>query len=150
MDNNVNNIEEIYKKELLWSEPIVYKGITLYPVKCKDIIEFYSAIQALLYDPLRYPAKVSTLPRLYFLTDILNHSQDEEYVKQNYMLYMLFVQLNVLLKLVIGEQDCQFENNNGHWCLRLKNLDEKIIKVKINDFEEIRKIILYQNGVDFD
>ena len=144
------NIEEVYKKELLWSEPIVYKEITLYPIKCKDLVEFYSSVQALLYDPLRYPGRVSTLPRLYFLTDFMNHRDDKQYIQQNMMLYMLFVQLNILLGLVIGEQKCVFMNNNNHWYLQFTNLDGKEINVKINDFEEIRKIILHQNGVDFD
>ena len=92
-----DNIEEIYKKELFNGEPIVYKDVKLYPVKCDKLIDFYSCIQVLLYDPLRYPTEVSALPRLYFLTDIINHQNDENYIMQNPMLLTLFIQMQYLL-----------------------------------------------------
>lgn len=157
MDRN-ENLEELYKDQLLWSKPIVYKNITLYPVTCENLIDFYSSIQVLLYDPIRYPTDVSTLPRLYFLTDILNHQYDEIYLSQNPMLQILFTQLMVLFKLVLKEnQELLACNNNGNWYLKVKapNIDGeemnvKDIDIKAKDFDEIRKIILHQNGVDYD
>lgn len=51
MENYSNKIERTYENELLWSEPINYKGITLYPVTCQNIRDFNKLIPALLYDP---------------------------------------------------------------------------------------------------
>lgn len=151
MDNSTDNIEELYKEQLLWSKPIVYKDITLYPVRCEYLVNFYSSIQVLLYDPIRYPTEVSTLPRLYFLTDIINHQNDAVYLQQNPMLQLLLTQLAVLFNLVLGEnQKFTFNNHNGNWFIRVTNEDGKEVDVKVKDFEEIRKLILHQNGIDYD
>ena len=147
----IDNIEEVYKKELFNGEPIVYKDVKLYPVKCDRLIDFYSCIQVLLYDPIRYPSEVSTLPRLYFLTDIINHQNDENYIVQNPLLLTLFVQMQYLLSLVFGEkQKAELKEHNGHWYISIVNDDEKQVDIKVKDFEFIRKIILHQNGIDFD
>lgn len=76
-----DNIEIEYGMQLQDYTPIDFKGVTIYPVTYKYIYEFYGAINVLLYDPLRHPSIISTLPRLYFLTDILNHLDDEQYIK---------------------------------------------------------------------
>ena len=108
-----DKIEELYGTNFLWSEPIDYKDVTLYPVKCEHIQIFYQSVYALLYDPLRYNSLISTLPRLYFLTDILNHQEDVDYFNQNQFLFQLFIQLQFLLKLVLGENlTYDFINNN--------------------------------------
>ena len=152
-----NNFETIYESQLLWSSPIDYKGVTLYPVTCADIQQFYIGVYSLLYDPLRYNSEISTLPRLYFLTDILNHSEDIEYVAQNQFLFQLFVQLQFILKLVLKEQNFDFILHNNKWHLQvIKEIkhDDKTEQIKVDirakDFETIRQIILHQNGVDYD
>lgn len=153
-----DKIEETYGTQFLWSQPIDYKGVMLYPIKCANIQLFYQSIYALLYDPLRYDSLISTLPRLYFLTDILNHQDDVEYFTQNQFLYQLFIQLQVLLKLVLGEkQSYDFENHNGKWFLKVfKEIDNDeskskvVTEIKAKDFDEIREIILHQNSVDYD
>jgi hypothetical protein len=152
------NIEKIYESNLLWSEPIEYKGITLYPVKCADIQIFYSSVQSLLYDPLRYNSTISTLPRLYFITDIINHQNDVNYCSQNILLFHLYIQFQFLLKLVLGEnQTFAFIPHNGKNILQIRKqiveeneIKENVINVKAKDFDFIREIILHQNGVDYD
>ena len=149
MVNISDKIEQDYGDELLWSEPINYKGITLYPVTCKDIREFTANVYPLLYDPLRYPTEISTLPRLYFLTDILNHANDPVYLSQNIMLTHLYISLTSLLKLVLKEQKVEFIENNKRWIIKVCG-EEKSVEVKAKDFELIRQIILHQNGVNYD
>lgn len=153
-----DKIEELYGTQFLWSQPIEYKNITLYPVKCADIQVFYMSVYALLYDPLRHNSLISTLPRLYFLTDILNHQEDVDYFNQNQFLFQLFIQMQFLLKLVLGdEQKFDFVNNKGKWFLKIiKQVDDNgqtkeiEIDVKAKDFDMIREIVLHQNGVDYD
>ncbi len=153
-----NKIEQTYGTNFLWSEPVVYKNITIYPIKCADIQTFYTAVYSLLYDPLRYDSLISTLPRLYFLTDILNHQDDLEYLNNNQFLLQLFIQLQILLKLVLGDkQRFDFLNNKGKWFLQITKQTEEDgqqkdieIEIKAKDFENLRKIILQQNWIDYD
>lgn len=150
MENYSDKIERKYEDELLWGYPIVYKGITLYPVTCENILDFYKIISALLYDPLRYPTEVSTLPRLYFLTEILNH--DTDYWNNNPLLGQLLISTMGLFKLVLRDQKFEFtqkENSNKHF-LRVWISKSQYVDFKAKDFEKIRQIILVQNGVNYD
>lgn len=157
MDKN-DKIEELYGSQFLWSQPVEYKNVTLYPIKCAEIQVFYMSVYSLLYDPLRYNSLISTLPRLYFLTDILNHQNDNEYFKENQFLFQLFFQFQILLKLVLGdEQQYEFVNNRNKWFLRIikqvkgeDDIKEITIDIKTKDFDMMREIILHQNGVDYD
>lgn len=149
-----DKIEKLYETQFLWDEPVEYKGITLYPAMCKDMQDFFSCVNCLLYDPLRYNSMISTLPRLYFLTDILNH-KDEKYIIQNEFLFAMFICLQKLLKLVLGEnQDSNFVENKGKWYLQIiKHMDGEddiSIDVRAKDFDALREIILHQNGVEYD
>ena len=151
----VENIEKLYSTQFLWDEPVEYKGITLFPVTCKDIQDFYSCVNCILYDPLRYNSVISTLPRLYFLTDILNHQDDAEYIMQNEFLFAMFICFQKLLKLVLGEsQDFNFAENKGKWYLQIikhiDGADDISIDIRAKDFDELRAIILHQNGVEYD
>ena len=146
----MDNIEETYGINFMWEEPISYKEIMLYPICCKDVQIFYASVHSLLYDPLRHNSTISTLPRLYFLTDILNHQEDTEYLKNNMFLYQLFVQLQVVLKLVLREQEFGFIKSNNRFILRVKTNSGNIVDIKAKDFETMRGIILHQNSVDYD
>lgn len=151
----IENIEKLYSTQFLWDEPVEYKGITLFPVTCKDIQDFYSYVNCILYDPLRYNSVISTLPRLYFLTDILNHQDDAEYIMQNEFLFAMFICFQKLLKLVLGEnQDFNFAENKGKWYLQIiKHIDwadDISIDIRAKDFDILREIILHQNGVEYD
>ena len=150
-----DKIEKLYETQFLWDEPVEYKGVALYPVTCKDIQDFFSCVNCLLYDPLRYNSVISTLPRLYFITDILNHQDDAEYLIKNEFLFAMFICFQKLLKLVLGEnQSISFENNKGKWYLRIvkhiDGTDDISIDIRAKDFEILREIILHQNGVDYD
>ena len=146
-----DRIEKLYGTQFLWDEPIEYKDIILYPVKCKDMKIFFSCVNCFLYDPLRYNLEVSTLPRLYFLTDILNHKEDIEYFTNNKFLYEMFICFQLLLSLVLGgKQQFNFVENNKKWFLRITNSQGKNVDIRAKDFDELRAIILHQNGVDYD
>lgn len=150
MNDFSEKIERDYEEQLTWGNPINYKGINLYPVTCKNIYRFNLSIYPLLYNPLRYPTEISTLPRLYFLTDILNYQQDILYLQNNIFLLQMHKCLLDLLTLVLKDQKFEFVNNNGKWFLRVDTVDNKKIDVKVKDFEMIRQIILHQNGIAYD
>lgn len=150
MANKKDEIEELYASNFLWGEFIDYKGIKLYPICCSEIEQFYSSIYALLYDPLRFNGEISTLPRLYFLTDILNYQDDADYIRQHMFLLQLFIQLQLLLKLTLKDQNFEFKNNKNKWYLQITTIENSVINVKAKDFDKIREIILHQNGVEYD
>ena len=150
-----NNIEEMYGTQFMWAEPVEYKGVVLNPVTCRDMQKFYSSVNCLLYDTLRYNTMVSTLPRLYFITDLINHVDDQNYILENKLLYEMFICLQTILKIVLGNnQEFNFVESKGKWYLQIRRYisDSKnsIIDIKAKDFNIIREIILHQNGVDYD
>ena len=150
-----NDIEIEYGVQLQEYKPIEFKGITLYPVFYRDINVFSAAIYSLLYDPLRHSLPISTLPRLYFLTDCINHQNDGEYVNAHPDLINLWTQLTVLLSLVLKEQKFNFVDvGNGRWALvvykQVTDTETQEIIIRAKDFEKMRKIILHQNAVDYD
>ena len=144
-----DEIENRYEEQLLWAEPINYKGVVISPVLCKDILRFNSCIYVLLYDPLRYNSEISTLPRLYFLTDVLNHFNDSEYLRKNIMLFSMWQGLNIILDMTIGKK-YKFNDHNGRWFLRIETEQGGYVDIKANDFEWIRQIILHQNSISYD
>jgi len=150
-----NRIEIEYELNFLKGLPIEFKGVTLYPVMCNNIFKLYECVNSLLYDPLRYNIElnVGTLPRLYFLTDVLNHLDDKEYLIRNQFLVAIFRQLNDILDLVLKEQEYKFINIDGKWALVVYKQSEtgkEEIVIRARDFEEMRKIILHQNKINYD
>lgn len=143
-------IEKQYEYQFLRSEPIEYKGVILHPILCDKVIEAYASVYCLLYDPLRYDSLISTLPRLYFLSDILNYKDDVEYILNNKMLLQLFSQLQFLLNLVLKDQEYRFVCSKNRWYIEVKQASGEVVNIKAKDFEVIRKIILHQNGIDYD
>lgn len=144
-----NEIESTYSRELLWGLPVKYKGIDIHPVKCEHLHEFYYSVYCLLYNPLRYIGEISTLPRLYFLTDIINHFSDQDYLSQNTLLLQMFIQLRKILELVLHDQIFDFEQKNNKWFLYIVS-DGQQININAREFENIRRIILVQNGMEYD
>ena len=149
MDKKID-IEKAYADKFLWDEPIVYMGISLYPVQVKDIQNFTLNICSLVYDPLGHNSMISTLPRLYFLTDILNHQEDAEYLKNNVFLIQMYTSLICVLEMVLKDQKFQFVKNKNRWFLRVKTNSGEDVDIRAKDFDELRAIILHQNGVDYD
>lgn len=149
MDKKID-IEKAYANKFLWDEPIEYIGIRLYPVQVKDIQNFTLNICSLVYDPLRYNSMISALPRLYFLTDILNHQEDAEYLKNNVFLIQMYTSLICVLEMVLKDQKFQFVKNKNRWFLRVKADSGKDVDIRAKDFDTIREIILHQNGIDYD
>ncbi|MBU5332103.1 hypothetical protein KQI61_07815 [Anaerocolumna aminovalerica] len=155
-DNTIDsNIETLYGKNFRHNKPITWKEkIKLYPVIFEYIDEFSSSIECLIYDPMDYEDfTIATLPRLYFLTGVAEYEYTgniEEY-KKNKLRVSLFMKLQMLLQLVLKNQDYDFIKKNKYWLIRLYSNKEKTdyIDINSNDFEELRKIILQQNGCNY-
>lgn len=141
-----------YNKELSDSSPINFNGITLYPVMFADYYTYTYFSGILTLNPVYYSdIELSSLPRLYFLTDILG--KPVEYANQHIDLQANLLALQGLLRLVLkDEQKFWFEKNKlGMYALVIKPYDKsEPITVNAKMFDEMREVILIQNDTDYD
>lgn len=141
-----------YNRELSRSEPIIYEGVKIYPVKFKNYTIYTTYAHCLIYDPIYYhDMTLSTLPRLYFLTEIFRHIDDNEFQLAHPELKKFILELYGILSLTLHEQKFQFEPNEaGMFCLRIddENGEPHIINAK--KFDLMREIILIQNNTFYD
>lgn len=143
-----------YDTELSRSLPIEYEGIKIYPVLFKDKKQYDLYVGSLLYNPVYYQdIELSSLPRLYFLTEMLNHKDDEQFILQHSTIYTLLISLFSILKLSLREQHFEFiANKSGRYCLGVFINGEGNPPVIINakKFEYMRELILILNNTDYD
>jgi hypothetical protein len=150
-----NDIETLYSNNLMFSEPILWKeNISLYPVLFRQIQDFSFGLESLLYDPMNYEdITLATLPRLYFLTSVaeFEYTNNIDMIYTNPILTNLYLNLRTMLSLVLKNQDYIFVKKNNFWQIRIYHDDEKQSFIDINstEFEELREIILKQNGCTY-
>lgn len=134
-----------YNRQLRRSDPIEYQGIRLYPVLYKDNEMYNMFIRCLTYNPIYFEdVALSSLPRLYFITSVLN----ENFEQANPLRKAFFSELCGLLKLVLREQEFDFVSAPANQIALSVCIDkDNGTKVQINakKFEEMRRIILLQN-----
>lgn len=162
----MDNIEQIYSHEFQFVRPITYPlikefnqtkkktQIKLYPILYEQNVEFMNAIQCLLINVMDYPNKeYATLPRLYFLTEIYKNCNynNPQWMQDNNIMYISYNCLVNLLALVLKDQPYAFALFGEYWGIRVYTDESKNDFVDINSkkFEEIREIILHQNGYDY-
>lgn len=149
----MDDIEQKYSYEFQFTEPVVYKDIIkLYPVYYRQNYEFSIGLQCLLFEVMDYPnIEYATLPRLYFLTEVLGHYTDEIWMQKNFEMYLLYNSMLTLLNNVLKEQPYEIVTIGNNYGIRIFSDENKTKYVDITSkkFEEIRQIILYQNGYDF-
>lgn len=144
-----------YNKELRTESAINIHGITIHPVLYKDYDNYHSFVGCLLYNPVYYKdIELSSLPRLYFLTSILNDIKDEniEDIAGHQQRRTLFVQLYGLLRLVLKDQPFYFDETSkgsSYFALKVKTKDGDIT-INAKKFEQLREIILIQNNTYYD
>lgn len=147
-----------YQRELLWGKPIVYKGVTVYPVEMADAYDFQISSTALTFNQMTYPnTNLAFKPRLNFLIEmgrIASSSKNEMCLESQ--LWTCFCHL---LSLSFKTDKFSFYDPN--------NPNRKILSVTYetetdsgnnvqtiifgsNEFEEIRKIILELNGIEYE
>lgn len=143
-----------YNRQLSRSEPITYEGVCLYPVKFRDYEIYQTYAHCLVLNPIYYPdMTLSTLPRLYFLTEIFKHVEDKEYAEAHPKLRRYVIELYGILTLVLREQKFGFEpNSSGMFCLKVYNGadNENSIVINAKKFDTMREIILLQNNTFYD
>lgn len=130
---------------LIYNRPIEYSEcITLYPVMMRDVLLFQSLYQSITVrkDSLFHEKKIIKMTYLEFLIYSMNHRElGEQYhipELSNYFLYAL-----ELLQLCCRSREIKISPEDGS--LRI---DGGLITPAV--FDDLRRIIILQNGIDFD
>lgn len=130
---------------LLFNDPIKYtEKIILYPVKVKDIVKFHTYLQSIIVRknsifPEKQIIRMSYLDFLHYCH--LNKDLSEKYKIDN--LPLLFYYAKELLMLVCQTDDVLVNNETGQFCINGHIVDSEA-------FDDLRRIIIIQNDVDFD
>ena len=137
------NLEYLKRSYFYFDEPVDYKlqsgkSIKIYPVLLKDSEFFLSSIDLLKIDKNSSPSvEIIQMSYLQFICDVLLAQSDEN--RQKF--------LNILILCLHQENFKIFRNEKGKPFLAD---DEFNIVITHTDFEDIKRIILYQNFVNFD
>lgn len=129
----------------IYNQPFKYdEQIILHPVTMKDVLTFQSLSQSIIIrkNSTFREKKIIKMSYLDFLVYCLGNEELEERYKvpglsQYYILAMY------LLKLCCPDADIKINEQNGYYII-----NEKIITPHI--FDDIRRIIIIQNDIDFD
>lgn len=150
------NVEKTYHDDLLWNSPINFEGIFLYPVTVAQLTMFKRCSAVLQIDPLELPdLQYQAMSRLRFILETFRMLDNPDTPMAYQAIPQLFV---ILMRMVLGEsQTISLEHPDDH------RLDGKILHIvrpqSENDggaslvltpqmFDDFRRVILIQNGVD--
>lgn len=141
----------INEKDLLFDNPVEYKGLCFYPILVRNNIEFEFSIPVLLLDQYNDPdvnTNFSILQMPYL--DYIFFYEEKEKGKGNYtfIIGMLVQLLSLALRKDFFNEDNSDEinlytNEKGHYLLKIND-----ISIDGNDFDVIKRIICEQNGID--
>lgn len=130
---------------LLFSSPIRYTDdLTLYPIKMKNILDFSILKQSILIRknsvfPVKKIIKMTYLKFLFYC-----HNNTELAMEYNMPFLPQYYSFALqLLKLVFKEQEVLANVQTGGF--RING-----IEITDDQFDDIRRIIIIQNGIDFD
>lgn len=137
--------KELLFPYIIYNEPFKYnEHITLYPVKMKDILIFQALSQAITVrkNSIFHEKKIIKMSYMDFLIYCLGNNDIEEQYKisglSNY--YIFAIQL---LKLCCIVSEIKINEQNGYYIINNETITPKI-------FDDLRRIIIIQNDIDFD
>lgn len=136
--------ELIIQEQLIFSSRVCYsEKIILYPILMSDIIKFQLYIESLtVRKDSKFPSKeIIKMSYLDFLYHCMNHPEYEEQYKISNIQYFYMFAAN-LLSLTCRDQEVKFDTRRGLFYINGEEVDS-------DKFDDLRRIILIQNGVDF-
>ena len=130
---------------LIYNKPIQYsKGIILYPVTMNDIVSFQTLSQSITLrkNSTFHDKAIIKMTYLDFLLYCFGNNEIEEQYKINNISQYYLYAFN-LLKLCCKDADVSIVQNTAQI-----TINEEIITPQI--FDDLRRIIIVQNDIDFD
>lgn len=138
------NTDTLYSY-LLYSKPIHYtEDLVLYPAKMKDILDFNLLKSSIVVRknsifPVKKIIKMSYLDFLFYCHNNVELAKEYEMPMLPYYYSFAFS----LLKLVFKDQEVLASSKHGGFQING-------ITISSDQFDDIRRIIIIQNGLDFD
>lgn len=130
---------------LMYSDPIVYnENITLYPVTMKDILKFQLLSQSFTIRK-NSTFREKKLIKMTYL-DLLIYCFEKEEIEEQYKIHGLshfYLFAFQLLMMCCKDAEIKFSTDNGYFII-----NGEIITPQI--FDDLRRIIIIQNDIDFD
>ena len=134
------DIKRLYEYNFTYDKPIQYKDLTISPVRMSEYLNYYIAVNCLLLKKNNIPdPKIISMSYLNYLFYLISSSKDNEiYAHMLYEIFRICCGLSYEeVKYTIDEKD--------KIKLYLRN-----VEYNKKDFEEIKRIILYQNSPSYD
>lgn len=128
---------------LLFNDPIQYKEIQLYPITMKDILLFqmFSPSLTVRKDSIFHDKKIIKMNYLDFLKYCYGNGElEKHYNIVGLSQYYLFA-IN-LLKMCCKEEEVGVDHEG--------NITINGVSITHEEFDDLRRIIIAQNGIDFD
>lgn len=126
-------------------KPRVYKGLELHPIKVKDILEFYWAVESLaLSKSSSTNLKVLRMSYLDFLITLMMEYEDLQF-EMGMSSYELKSKFSLLCHLVFKLENIEFKQIEDGTFILIFNED---IIINAQEFDDIKKIIADQNNID--
>lgn len=141
---NRKEFDIAYMQYLMFDDPIPYKDFLIYPVTMKDFVKFNVYVKSIIIDKNNIPdVKIISMSYLDFLFYNAKKTESGQY-NLTCMLLLLMMCLKVEPQNMSYSLD--IEKNNF---IKIKKDEGNIVNITCSDFDEIRKIICYQNDIDY-
>lgn len=134
------NVEWLMQQYIYFDKPIPYESLFIYPIKIEDYYDFVCCIDIFMIDKnILGQVEFIQMPYLQFLFDVV-FNQDKTQESKFVRLFELCLGVDLSKEeLKIGKDE------KGKIFLTVKD-----IKISSKQFEDIKRIILYQNINEYD
>jgi len=134
------DFKKFYEYELTYDKSIQYKDLVISPVRMHEYLNYYIAINCLLFKKNNTAdTKIISMSYLDYLFYLINSSEDNRIY-----LHMLYEIFRICCGLKYEEIKYSVDEK-GKTKLYFKD-----IEYNKKDFDEIKRVILYQNSPDYD
>ncbi len=144
----IKDVKSFVKRYAAFDEPIPFKGLLIYPILLKQYYDFKVSYDILCIEKDKIPnPKIISMKYLDFIFSVValdTNFVDEkhDFTKGKYNIEKLI--LILCLSLHVVADDIRIIMSNGHYKLIINS-----IEINSDDFDDFRRIILYQNLIDY-
>lgn len=144
----IQDVKKYIEPYVTFSEPIPYKNLYIYPIKLNKYYEFISCVDILLFEKNKIPdINIIQMSYLKFLaTKLINNEEmfDDKIKKGDIYSFKFFSLMALVFNVDISKINIAIDKND---VVYLK-VDDEIFTAQ--EFDDIKKIILFQNLNDYD
>lgn len=143
----IQDVKQFIEPYVTFDKPIPYKGLLIYPIRMKDIYEFLFSYDVLTIEKNKIPdVEVIQMSYLNFIMTKLitdNTEFNKDFTVGNIWVYKFSEIMRLCFQ--IEPHELMVIEDEGKISLKIKD-----VVVNAQDFEDIKRIIMYQNIVEYD